>query len=400
MIKSVTKESDRIDIVQHKWLSKINKKLLFENNEIYYDGIKVPQDILTASLVKYGDQSRFSAYINGWVTNLKTKQYENISEMYPFFLDGTLFLHDNINFDDLIAKYWPNISNGVRKKVANLFRINNKYQLFVVSLFDFDPNTAIKALDLINDQNDTLVKFIDLDFLINFKHSKFFRMLNIKNYNNFAKLIKNDNDWYHHLISIYESTSSIWDVNPSTKIQMFYPLNDMAAYCNKIKSAIGKYKTIFNKYIHMYEFFDGIEISGLTVKIPRDNMDLANWGYDLHNCVGGAGYVEMCYTCAGEKLLFMLEKDKKPYIIAYVNKNEPIQIFIDNNICLTTKNKELHNEIFKFGQAVLNQDINYLKPYISQLHLYKKANQYKERGWLSSDNELSKMMLPLIKDNI
>lgn len=367
----------------------------YKNNAIYHNSIEVPANIVTASLVNYGDQSRFSAYLNGWITNLKTNQYIDIHKLYPFFLDGTCFIKSNIDFDGLIEKYWPTITSGVKKKLADLIKKGSiiKYQLFIVSVFDLDPNTSMKMLDLINNMDCSQTPHVYLEFLPDFKNSKFCKMLNIKSYNNFAKLIKDDFSWYQHLMAIHATTTTIWEFNSKTKIQMFYPLNDMAAYCNKLKSTIGKYKTIFNKYIHMYEFFDGLEIACLTVKIPRDSTDLANWGYDLNICVGGSNYVELCCKCTGDRLLYMLEKDDKPYVMAYVSKEKPIQIFLKNNKCLSNVNKELHTEIFKFGQAILKQDIPYLTPYISPLHLHKKATLYKERGWIGTlDNALSKLV--------
>jgi hypothetical protein len=119
--------------------------------------------------------------LNGWITNLKTNQYTNIAELYPFFLDGTCFIREDVNFDGLIELYWPTITTGVKKKLGNLIRKNSiiKYQFFVVSVFDMDPNTSIKMLDLIDNMNCAQTFYSGLEFLLQFKNSRLFKMLNI-----------------------------------------------------------------------------------------------------------------------------------------------------------------------------------------------------------------------------
>lgn len=360
----------------------------YKNNTIYYNEVEVPKEILSASLVQYGDQSRFYAYLNGWITNYKAGINRNIADMYPFFLDGTYFIKENIDFDRLIEAYWPNISTGVRKKLSVLIKKGGmiKYSLFFVSVFDLDPNTSIKMLDYINSLNCSMISYNQLRFLHKFKDSRLIKLMNIKNYNNFVKLIKDDHSWYEHIMSIYESTNSIWEFNPNAGIKVFYPMNIMASHYNKHKSMIGKYKSVFHKYIQMYEFFDGLEFEGLTVRIPKDSIDLADWGYALDICVGDQKYVDICYRCDGTRFLCLLEKNSKPYIMVDIKPEYPTQIHLADNKNLKEVDPVLHDNIFKFCQAILKQDISYLRPYITNLHVFKKAEMYKEKGWIQPNS--------------
>lgn len=385
MLKSAKEESEKIDIINHKYLENVNKKIYYKDGSIYFNDIKIPEEIISASFANFGDQSKFSAYINGWITNLNTKKYDDISNMYPFFDDGTVFSDTNTSFDDLVKTYWPNITSGVKKKFQNLFRVRIDYAMFIVSVFKLNPNDEITALEIISKGKKQPIQHTDLGLVNMLKNSDVMKILNVKNIHNFSKLIRGDDDWYRHLMSISATISDILDYDPDRKIQMFYPLNNMSAYCNKIKSSIGRYRVYFNKYIYMYEFFDGIDIGdGLIIRMPKSNSDLANWGYFLHNCVGGDKYVNMCYECKSQELIYMIEKKGEPYILAYVDEESPIQIFLDNNKNLADTNAELHDKIFQIGKAILLYNIPYLRQYITQEHIIMKSEQYKEKGWKSA----------------
>lgn len=357
----------------------------FKDEIIYFGETPVPIDILTASLKNYGDQSKLYSYINGWITEYRKDPINtaSISNLYPFFEDGTLFIRHKVDFEETITKYWPTITSGVKKKLANLLRASFRLEYFLVSVFDFDTNNQIRALDYIaTTAKAAFDPSKDLEFIRKFKGSQTHELLGFQHYNNLVKHLSNDIEWFTHLKGVHATVIKLYNSNPNMYIPLYYPLNTMVSNCNYMSSGIGKHKVIFNKYVHMYEFFDGIEVQGYSLRIPKDNVDLAYWGKELSICVGGDSYVGICNKCGDNDLLYMFDKDCSPKIMAYISKGHVNQIHGKNNSKISESNPALYDEIAKVGLAIIKKDIAFLKTYITPEHMTRKAEKYHAMGMI------------------
>ncbi len=303
--------------------------------------------------------------------------------------DGTVFIREKRDFEELINKYWPSITAGVKKKLANLMRENYRLDYFFVSALGFDPNNSMRALDFIKEQKPQIV---DLEFIYRFKGSRLHKFLGFQHYNNLVKHIRSDESWFAHLVSLKSTTTKIWEYNIEAKLPLYYPLVTMSAYCNKFSAGIGKYKVVFSEYVHTFDMFDGLKIQDLVVRIPKDNLDLANWGFELNICVGGDNYVENCLRKM-TRFLFCLERNGKPIVMADIKDSKHAgEIMYKSNTPVRKTDPELCEEIKKFGFAVLSKDIDYLRRYITKDHMVEKARKYTQMGLIAKEDDFEKMI--------
>lgn len=345
---------------------------------MFFKDEEIPKWVVNSSLEKHNSQEYFFTYINGYICGA----YKNNGQK-PLLMDGTKFHYRDYIVDDLLNELWPNITSGVRKRLYNNIRnLGFNLAYFIIPFFQIeDTNNQIVIMDEIAKQEQVYDTQEQVkEFMLFFKKEQHIRKnFIVKNAKNFLKLIKNDDSWFEHILGIENAVEGVIAMDREFILPNVRPLNKLLSLINYIKSSKNSaYRIWFNNYCDRYDFFDGMNIMDLTIRIPKSDLDLAWWGHHLNICIGDSKYVSMC--ASGKNFLFLLEKESEPFIMAHYKHGEKVQLMYKGNVKVQGEYLEA---IDKFARSVHNEDRGLLE-IIPKQHFINKNKEYRERGIVQS----------------
>lgn len=362
MYGDCSKEVDEraMDVVSHKYIRKINGLIEFREGRVYYQDTEIASDILHASYRNYGDNRYLSAYINGFIEQVK-KGKKEISLPFPYTADGTIWVASKISFEEMKKKYWSGMSKAPEKAILNLFRdVGVVNKIFLVGIFGgiWNPNQQVEAIAAINDspfdkEMEVLDRIMENRALI----LKWFELDQPKT---FMRICKEDRMWWDHIIEMCQNFEEIIKIQPEYKIPSSYPFNRLFSLSETIKNRLKGVFVRFDAYYQTYGFFEGLEILGYRVVVPSDSSVLSDVGSEMNICIGGDAYVRRLARSDG--LIFIYYKDDVPVIAAELQGNGKSEIRGKDNGII---DKTISTEILRFMKAVLTKDRETLSTYVS-----------------------------------